>query len=79
MCSRPNILQHLHGPCSGKDFGEVGWGLSFGTNRITDLDFADDAVIFTERTEILGGLSEWGSLAAWMASFLDENQGPSIR
>ena len=28
-------------------------GVSFGTVRITDLDFADDAVIFAETTEVL--------------------------
>ena len=29
--------------------------MSFGTVRITDLDFADDAVIFAETTEVLTG------------------------
>ena len=28
---------------------------SFGTVRITDRDFADDAVIFAETTEVLAG------------------------
>ena len=32
-----------------------GCGLSFGTVRITDLDFADDAVIFAETTKVLEG------------------------
>ena len=30
-----------------------GCGGSFGTVRITDLDFADDAVIFAKTTEVL--------------------------
>ena len=30
-------------------------GVSFGRVRITDLDFADDAVIFAETTEVLAG------------------------
>ena len=30
-------------------------GVSFGTVRITDVDFADDAIIFAETTEVLSG------------------------
>ena len=29
--------------------------VSFGTVQITDLDFADDAIIFAETTEVLAG------------------------
>ena len=32
-----------------------GYGVSFGTVRITDLDFADDAVILAETAEVLAG------------------------
>ena len=32
-----------------------GRGLSFGAVRITDLDIADDAVIFAETTHVLSG------------------------
>ena len=58
-----------------------GCGVSFGTVRITDLDLADDAVIFAEATEVLAGALdslERGSRAAWIASFLDQNQGPGV-
>ena len=40
---------------TGKEVGEVGLRVSFGNVRITDLDFADDAVIFAETTKILAG------------------------
>ena len=32
-----------------------GCGISFGTDRCIDFDFADDAVIFAETTEVLAG------------------------
>ena len=38
--------------------GESGCGVSFGDVRITDLDFADDAVVFAETLEILVGALE---------------------
>ena len=50
MCSCPNTLQHLHGPCNGKN-----GGVSFGIVRITDLDFVDDTDIFAETTKVLAG------------------------
>ena len=52
-----HTLQNLRGPCTGKDVGAKSGcgGLSFGTVQITDLDFADDAVLFAERTEVLAG------------------------
>ena len=61
MCSYPNIF-NLHGPCTGKDAGEVRLRndsglLSFGTVQITDLDFADAAVILAETTGVLAGHS----------------------
>ena len=49
----PNTLQHLNGSCTREDVGSVELRVSFGTVRITDLDFADDAVIFTEAIEVL--------------------------
>ena len=33
----------------------LGCGVTFGTVQITDLDFADDAVIFAETTEVIVG------------------------
>ena len=37
----------------GRMLEKSGCGVSLGTVRITELDFADDAVIFAETTEIL--------------------------
>ena len=50
MCPCPKTLQHLHGPCTGE---KSGCRVSFGTVQITDIDLADDAVIFAETTDIL--------------------------
>ena len=44
-------MDHLLGRMSEK----TGCGMSFGTVRITDLDFADDAVILAKTTEVLAG------------------------
>ena len=41
-----------------------GRGLSFGAVRITDLDFADDAVIFAETTVVLAGALDLLSVEA---------------
>ena len=43
---------HVLGMISEKS----GCGVSFGTVRITDLDFADDAVKFAETTEVFAAL-----------------------
>ena len=52
MCSCPNTcVDHVLGRMSEKS----GCGVSFGTVRITDLDFVDVADIFTETTELLAG------------------------
>ena len=72
MCSSSNSLQHFYGPCSVQDIGKL--GLSSGAVRITDLSFQDDAVIFTETTEVLAealeSLSEeaqpLGLLVSWI-------------
>ena len=42
----------------GRVVGGAGRGVSFGDVRITDLDFADDAVVFAETLEILTGALE---------------------
>ena len=39
----------------GRMLEKSGCGVSFGSVRINDLDFADDAVIFVKTTEILAG------------------------
>ena len=44
-------MDHILGRMSEKS----GCGVSFGTVRISDLHFADDAVIFAETTEVLPG------------------------
>ena len=44
-------MDHVLGRMSEKS----GCGVSFGTVRITDLDLADDEVIFAETTEVLAG------------------------
>ena len=41
----------------GKMSKKSSCGVSFETVRITDPDFADDAVIFAETTEVLAGHS----------------------
>ena len=61
-----------------EDVGKVGPVVSFGTNRITDFYFEDDAVIFAETTEGIR-FAERGSRAAWIASFLDQDQGLGVR
>ena len=52
MCSTlfNTCMDHVMGRMSGCE-------VSFGTVRITDLDFADDAVIFAEKTEVLAAYS----------------------
>ena len=46
-------MDHVLGRMSEKS----GCVVSFGIVRITDLDFADDAVVFAVTTEVLGGQS----------------------
>ena len=46
-------MDHVMGRVSDK----LGCGVGFGTARITDLDIANDAVIFAETTEALAGHS----------------------
>ena len=69
-------MDHVLQTMSEKSGGRV----SFGTVRITDLDSADNAVIFAETTDVLAGaLASLSVEAAWIASFLDQDQGPSVR
>ena len=55
MCTGPHTFQHLYGLDSGEDIRRSSCGASFGNVKITDLDFADDAVIFAETLDILLG------------------------
>ena len=47
-------MDHVLGRMSEKS----GCGVSYGLIRITDLDFADDAVIFAETIEVRAGALE---------------------
>jgi len=55
VCAGPHTFQRLYGMDSGEDVGEEksSCGASFGNANISDLDFADDAVIFGETLDIL--------------------------
>ena len=57
MCTAPNTFQHLYGLDSREDVGEIKLR-SFGNVKISNLDFADDAVVFAETLEILLGALE---------------------
>ena len=70
MCSCPNSLQRLYGPCTGKDVGKVGLR---SLVRNTDLDFADEAFIFAETKVFAGALDSLsektaplGLLVSWI-------------
>ena len=52
-----------------------GCGVSCGTVRIIELDFADDAVIFVETTEVLAGALDSLSEEAELLGL----QGPDVR
>ena len=53
MYAGPHTFQHLY---SGEDVREAKCGASFGNVKISDLDFADDAVIFVETGYPFGAL-----------------------
>ena len=53
MCTGRNTFQRLYGQDSGEDVEEIKLRCMFGNVRISDLDFADDAVIFAETLDIL--------------------------
>ena len=58
----------------GRMLEKSGCGVSFGTVRIADLDFADDAVIFAETTEVpveaLESLSQEAELLGLRVSWI---------
>ena len=60
MCTGPHTFQHLHGLDSylGRMSERSSCGALFGNVKISDLDFADDAVIFTVTLDILLGALE---------------------
>ena len=58
MCTGPHTFQHLFGLDSAEYVGEIKRCASFGNVKISDLDFADDAVIFVETLDILLGALE---------------------
>ena len=49
----PVTLHYWHGPYTGRMARISGCGMSFGDDKITDFDFADDAVNFAEAAETL--------------------------
>ena len=59
-------MDHVLGRTSEKS----GYGVSFGTVRIIDPDFADDAVIFAGTTKVLA--EALGSKAALITSLLSK-------
>ena len=73
MCTGPHTFQHLYGLDCGEDVGETSCVASFGNVKISDLDFTDDAVIFTETLDILLGalnvLNEMRSRSSWDYGF----------
>ena len=54
VCTGPHIFQHLYG-LDWKMSDRSSCGASFGNVNISDLDFADDAVIFAVTMDILMG------------------------
>ena len=48
VCTGHHTSQHLYGLDSGEDVRETSCSALFGNVKISDLDFADDAVIFAE-------------------------------
>ena len=58
MCTAPHTFQHLHGLDSGEDAERSSCGASIGNIKVSDLDFANDAVIFAETLDILLGALE---------------------
>ena len=53
MCPFPNKLQHLYGHALGRMSENSDTGVLFRKVRMTDLDFANNALIFAETTEVL--------------------------
>ena len=58
MCTGPQIFQHFMDWILGRTSERSSCGASFGNVKISDLDFADDAVIFVETLDILLGALE---------------------
>ena len=55
VCNGPHAFQHFYGLDSGEDVGEIKLRCIVWDVKISDLDFADDAVIFAETLNILLG------------------------
>ena len=58
MCTGPHTFQHLYGLDSMEVSERSSCSESFGNVKLSDLDFADDAVIFAETLDILLGALE---------------------
>ena len=55
MCTGPHTFQHLYGLDSGEDVKEIKLRCIVGNVKISELDFADEEVIFMETLDILLG------------------------
>ena len=58
MCTGPHTFQHLYGLDSGEDVGEIKLWCIIWNVKISDLDFADDVVVFAKTLDILLGALE---------------------
>ena len=72
------LPQHSSTLARGSLSEKSGCGVSFGIIQITELDFADETVIFAETTEVLAVAFDLRR-AAWISSFLGQDQGPGVR
>ena len=57
---------------------KAGCVVSFESVRITDLDFADDAVIFAETTEVLANTRVVEEESRASIANVDQDQGPGV-
>ena len=53
MCTGPHTFQHLYGLIMGRMSERSSCGASFGNVKRSDLDLANDAVIFVKTLDIL--------------------------
>ena len=58
MCTIPHTFHRLYGLVLGRMSERSSCGASFGNVKISDLDFADEAVMFAKTPDILLGALE---------------------
>ena len=75
--------QHLHGLDFWEDVGEIKLSRIACMSKISDLDFADDAVNLAETLDVLIGaleaLNEESFVAAGTTGFLGQNKDPGFQ